>query len=187
MDRAGSFGNRDRRSAATLTLDPLRGTCLTRSVDLDVCISLRDWPGISGPVVHLPDPFVSSSFVDDLAGRIAPQFRVLSISPRPHAPYQLTASDLVQVLDQFGFETPILVGEGLGCLPSLLVAAWHPERVHGLVLVSKRCEAPQDSIEARALRDCPPDWDALFARVTCPRVEATSVERVEAFVLASLP
>ncbi|HEY2593157.1 MAG TPA: alpha/beta hydrolase, partial [Chloroflexota bacterium] len=129
---------------------------------------MRDWPGLGPSLVHVPDPLTPSRLAEGLAAQLAPTYRVLSVAPRAGAPYQLAAADLAGVLCQFGFEQPVLIGEGLGCLPVVIVAAWHPERVGRVILVGPTCAAPlRDGIEARALRECPPDWPALLRSVTC--------------------
>jgi pimeloyl-ACP methyl ester carboxylesterase len=82
--------------------------------------------------------------------------------------------DILATLNQFGFEKPILVAERLGCVAALVLAAWNPGRIACLVLIDPTYDAPPafaDSIEARALRDCPPDWPSLRAAVQCPIVE----------------
>jgi pimeloyl-ACP methyl ester carboxylesterase len=160
--------------------DRLR-VCLKRVLELDAArLSLRDWPGFGGPLVHVPDPLSpADGVVEALAGELAPKYRVLSLSPRPRQPYQVAAADLLGLLDQFGFLKPVLVGERLGCVPALLIAAWHPERVAGLVLVDPTYDAPASdttSIEAHALRDCPADWPALRSFVQC-RVLAVAWHR----------
>jgi pimeloyl-ACP methyl ester carboxylesterase len=178
--------------------------CLERTIELaEVRLRLRDWPGFAGPLVHVPDPLAASSaVVNTLAATMAPRYRVLSLTPRGVSPYQVDAFDLLATLDQFGFERPVLVGERLGCVAALLVAAWYPHRVAGLVLIVAAAldpeslnstEVPQTAdgfLRARALKDCPPDWGSLRAAVECPVLElsrhATAVEAVEAF-LAQLP
>jgi pimeloyl-ACP methyl ester carboxylesterase len=153
---------------------------------------LRDWPGVAGPLVHVPDPVVASEVVEVIAAAMAPRYRVLSVSPRESVPYQVAAADLLGMLDQFGFSAPVLIGEGLGCLAALIVSAWYPTRVGGLVLVDTAWEPPPgDSVAARALRDCPPNLAALHGAVRCPVVEvppaSTSLAQdIEAF-LAALP
>src|SRR5438132_9388241 len=107
--------------------DGLRGVCLERIVELDnVRLRLRDWPGYAGPLVHVPDPLVSSVVVECIAASLAPRYRVVSLSPGNSVAYQVHATHLLAVLSQFGFVAPILVGEGLGCLATLIVAAWYP-------------------------------------------------------------
>jgi len=80
---------------------------------------------------------------------------------------------ILATLNQFGFEKPILVGERLGCAAALVLAAWNPGRIARLVMIdlSDEPRSAQDSLEARALRECPPNWPALRAAVQCPIVE----------------
>jgi pimeloyl-ACP methyl ester carboxylesterase len=185
VDRSGPSGDRHRQSAASLTdSDPLK-VCLQRTVELDnVRLRLRDWPGFAGPLVHLPDPLAPSSFIDALAALLAPKFRVVSLSLRDDAPCQVDVVDTMAVFDQFGFETPVLVGERAGCLAALLVAVWYPTRVGGLVLVDATYAPPSgESLAARALRDCPPNWADLRAAIRCPVCEANSAEDVRRFVV----
>jgi pimeloyl-ACP methyl ester carboxylesterase len=154
---------------------------------------VRDWPGLNRTLVHCPDPLASSALVDSLALRLAPTHRVLSLAPRPDVPYQVATMDLLGVLDQFGFPQPVVVGERLGCLPVVLVAAWYPYRVGQIILVDPtRAASGGNSVVARALRECPPDWAALRARLACDVLELAAddpllVARVEAVLAAPLP
>jgi pimeloyl-ACP methyl ester carboxylesterase len=115
------------------------------------------------------------------------------VAPRAGAPYQVAALDLHGVLAQFGFVRPVLLGECLGCLPVVLVAAWFPQVVGRVILVDAACRAPDDArLEARALRECPPDWPALRAELRCAVLELRAddpglVSSVEAFLEAPLP
>ena len=148
---------------------------------------MRDWPGFDGPLVHVPDPISESRLVEELAASIAPRLRVLSVSPRVGVPYQVSATDLLGVLRQFGFPTPVVLGEGLGCLVALILAAWYPTHVGALILLEPKYDPPPgESSEARALRDCPPDVARLRARVQCPVIEPTHVEELK-IRLAALP
>jgi pimeloyl-ACP methyl ester carboxylesterase len=131
--------------------------------------------------------------VTDLAASLAPVHRVLSIAPRAGVPYQVAAFDVQGVLAQFGFVRPVLIGEGLGCLPVVLVAAWFPGVVGRVILVDPTCTpAADDSLEARALRACPPDIAALRREMTCPVLELRADDpalatRLEAFFEPPLP
>ncbi|MGI9145039.1 MAG: hypothetical protein ACR2IK_00565 [Chloroflexota bacterium] len=163
--------------------------CLERTIELpEVDLQLRDWPGAVGPLVHVPDPLSpDDSIVNGLAEALAPGYRVVSVKPRGASPYQVDAADLLALLDQFGFATPVVVAERLGCLAALLISAWHAGRVAGLVLIDPIFEPPAGgSIEARAVRDCPPNWAVLRAAVQCPVLEllqtASVVERVAQFL-----
>ncbi len=130
--------------------------------------------------MHAPDPLAPSPFIEGLAARIAPSYRVMSISPRRDTPYQVSAMDLYGVLRQFGFEDAVLVGEGLGCLAALVLSAWYPERVRRLILFAPKWEASGDSLEARALRECPPDINALREDLRCHVCTAGSAEEIAA-------
>jgi hypothetical protein len=77
----------------------------------------------------------------------------------------------------------------------VLIGAWHPHGVSGLILVDPSVTSPpgeRESLGARSLRECPPDWTALRASLKCDVLEVhgddpTLVDRVEAFVSARLP
>jgi pimeloyl-ACP methyl ester carboxylesterase len=140
--------------------------------------------------VYVPDPLAPSDVVvEALGAAFGPGYRVLSIEPRSGQPYQVQAADVLATLDQFGFLSPVLIGERLGCVAALLIAAWHPDRVASLVLVDPTYTAPPEhasSVEARALRDCPPDWPSLHAAVHCPVLvlhwDDAGVERLQTFL-----
>jgi pimeloyl-ACP methyl ester carboxylesterase len=158
-----------------------------------VRLGVRDWPGLGSPLVHVPDPLTRTPLVEDLASAMAPAHRVLSIAPRMGVPYQVAAFDLLGVLRQFGLERPVLIGESLGSLPVVLLAAWYPSCVGRVILLDPTLAASaSDSPEARALRACPPDWPALRAHVRCDVLELRAddpalMSRVEAFLEAPLP
>jgi pimeloyl-ACP methyl ester carboxylesterase len=157
--------------------------CLERTVALDnVRLRMRDWPGLDGPLLHVPDPLVlePSPLIEHVAALVAPRWRVLSILPRPNTPYQVHLIDIVGVLDQFGFVDATLVAEGTACVTALLLAAWYPHYLGRLVLVQPRGAAEGDSLEARALRDCPPDLSRLRVDLACALYEAASAEEVAA-------
>ena len=97
-------------------------------------------------MVHVPDPLLPNDLVvDALAAWFAPRYRVVSLEPRAGQPYQIQTADLRATLHQFGFSSPILVGQRLGCLAALLVAAWYPKSVARLILVDQIIEAPRSA------------------------------------------
>jgi pimeloyl-ACP methyl ester carboxylesterase len=126
-----------------------------------------------------------------LADELAPDWRVLQLGPRPELPYQAQAAELVRLLDTFGFlHGVVLLGSGLASGVALLVAAWYPGRLAGLVLVNfqprltrarrlKIAALAADQPAWRAWLDAPPAWRRLEARVTCPvlRVRARAGPR----------
>jgi pimeloyl-ACP methyl ester carboxylesterase len=159
-----------------------------------VHLRVRDWPGWGGPLVHVPDPLApDDGVVGALSAALAPRYRVLSVTPRGSSPYQVDMFDVLGVLNQLGFEQPVLVGERLGCVPVMLIGAWHPSRVAGLVLIEPSYVAPVgNSVEARTLRECPPDWPKLRAAsggrsLHVERVDGDLPRQVEAFLAATLP
>ncbi len=162
--------------------------CLERVVELDaVRLRLREWPGLGGTLVHVPDPGSPNDEVVTALGALVPDYRVVSLSPRGDSPYQVDAADLLGTLDQFGFEQPTLVGERLGSVAALLVAAWYPDRIGRLILIDPSYDSPSsEGVANRALRDCPLDWPALRAAVKCPTLvvgwSATALTTVEAFL-----
>jgi hypothetical protein len=83
-------------------------------------------------------------------------------------------------MDQFGLVDAIVVAEGVACVTAMLLAAWYSHHVGRLVLVQPRCALDGESLQALALRDCPPDWVRLRADLKCPVEEATSAEQVAA-------
>src|SRR5438874_361468 len=165
------------RAAGSVSDDRLR-VCLERTVELDnVRLRVRDWPGRAGPLVHVPDALVSAdSVVERVAAALAPRYRVLSVAARGEAPYQVDVLDLIGVLSQFGFRTPVLLGERLGCVTALVAAAWYPDRVAGLILVDPAYDPPADEgVAARALRDCPPDWPSVRSALRCPVLDSNAL------------
>ena len=167
----------------------LSAELLERTIELDnVRLAVRDWPGRDGPLVHVPDPLAPSTFIEVVAAALAPDYRVLSITPREDAPYQVQATDVVGVLAQFGFAAPLILGQRLGCAAALLVAAWTPERVGALVLVDAVYQASGAALVVRSLRECPPDVAALRLAVRCRMLETTaSLDTIQRFVRSPLP
>jgi pimeloyl-ACP methyl ester carboxylesterase len=113
----------------------------------------------------------------------------MSVSSRGEVPFQVDVLDLLGVLDQFGFRRPVLLGERLGCVTALIAAAWYADRVAGLILFEPVfSDTPRaESVPARALRDCPPDWPAVRSAVRCPVLERATLAEVEPFLAATLP
>jgi pimeloyl-ACP methyl ester carboxylesterase len=153
-------------------------------------IALSEWPGRRGPLLCLGDPLGSlPDLAEALATGLSPDWRVIQPSLSAEAPYQAHAAGVLWLLDTFGFEQPVLLGTGLGGGVALLVAAWYPTRVAGLVLVNhaltsarrRKIAALADEQPAwRAWLDAPPAWSRLERQVVCPvlRVRARAVRRV---------
>jgi pimeloyl-ACP methyl ester carboxylesterase len=166
--------------------------CLEREVELaPVRLRLRDWPGRAGPLVHVPDPLVRSGVVESIATALAPRYRVLSLEPRADVSYQTDAFDLLDLLDAFGFVTPVLLGEGLGAVPVVLAAVWQPTLVSGLVLLRPRHRPPLklERLAGRGLVECPPNWTALTTSWTRPllTLETLDLDELDRFLTALDP
>lgn len=134
--------------------------------------------------MHVPSG--DSALIELLATRLPPRYRLWSIKPHD-IPYQVAAYELLGALDQFGFTTSVLLGERLGCVPALVLAAWYPERCSGLVLFEPSYDTQGEGIAARALRDCPPDVTALRSAVVCPTLIVSGVPEIETFLATTLP
>jgi pimeloyl-ACP methyl ester carboxylesterase len=62
-------------------------------------------------------------------------FTTLPAEPGHQADWQVFGSDLGRILDALAGGPAVLAGHSMGAITSLMVAAAHPERVRGLVLV----------------------------------------------------
>lgn len=79
-------------------------------------------------------------------------FTTLTAVPGPQADWPILAKDLAQVLDTLGRGPAILAGHSMGAITSLMVAAKHPERVRGLVLVEPVLVPRFARVRMRAMR-----------------------------------
>jgi pimeloyl-ACP methyl ester carboxylesterase len=142
-------------------------------------LRFRDWPGYAGPLICLGGGDGATTLAE-----LAPTFRVLSIDLDTSRPYQALACDVAEFIQQFGFRSAVLVGEGLGALVAQLTAAWFPELVGGVVVTHSDANVGASTVLGKSLRDAPPDIDGLS--VACPVLSLTEldVSRVADFVAA---
>jgi pimeloyl-ACP methyl ester carboxylesterase len=56
------------------------------------------------------------------------------------------AADIVGLLDRLGWRSAVLVGHSMGGHNAIACAAWHPERVRGLVVVDSRPAIPAERL-----------------------------------------
>ncbi len=85
---------------------------------------------------------------------IAPDLRGHGDSPAPEGDYTIDemADDVIELLDDLGFDTPVVVGGlSMGGYVALSLIARYPERVRALMLMDTRAAA--DSPEAAAKRE----------------------------------
>ncbi|HUK14418.1 MAG TPA: alpha/beta fold hydrolase [Thermoanaerobaculaceae bacterium] len=90
--------------------------------------------------------------VEQVARLVTPDLRGFGGSDKPASGYTMEAlaDDVVRLADRIGLARFVLGGHSMGGYVALRVAAAHPERLAGLILVDTRAEA--DAPEARARR-----------------------------------
>jgi pimeloyl-ACP methyl ester carboxylesterase len=116
---------------------------------------------------------------DAVAATVAERHHVVALDQRGHGesewarpPAYATqdfARDLVGVLDGLGWATAVVVGHSMGGHNAIGCAAWHPDRVRGLVIVDSRPAIPAERLAqmkergARPLRRHPTVEAAVVA------------------------
>ena len=114
---------------------------------------------------------------DLVAPAFADRYHVISLDQRGHGesgwaspPAYATedfAADLVGLLDALGWPGAVIVGHSMGGHNAMAFAAWHPERVRGLVVVDSRPSIPAERLDRmrhrgrRALRLHPTAEEAV--------------------------
>ena len=131
---------------------------LDRDVELrGLRLHFQDWPGERGPVICLPGQTSNGRAFDGLASALAPEWRVLALDPRGRGQsakpkhgygYQVQVADTMAMIDLIGFEHVVLAGHSFGAIIGLLIAAWFPERVAGLIMVDGGTTIPESTHEA---------------------------------------
>lgn len=110
-------------------------------------VSYLDWPA-DAPLLHFTHAtgFNAETYrglLTPLQGRFhvaasdmrGHGFTTLTAVPGPQADWMTFGADLAQILDRLDKGPAVLAGHSMGAITSLIVAASHPERVRGLVLV----------------------------------------------------
>ncbi|MBV9045015.1 MAG: alpha/beta hydrolase [Alphaproteobacteria bacterium] len=110
-------------------------------------VSYLDWPA-TAPLLHFAHAtgFNAETYqglLTPLQGRFhvtAADLRghghsTLTAVPGPQANWQTFATDLAAILDKLDKNPAVLAGHSMGAMTSMMVAAAHPDRVRGLVLV----------------------------------------------------
>ena len=128
------------------------------------------------------------AFADAVAGRlrlVAPDARGHGDSAKPADAYAPSdfVGDAVAILDACGIDRALVVGHSMGGFHATVLAATHPERVSGLVIVDAGPEAlPEGLSRARRLSLERPDWFAgradaeSYLRQTSPGYESSVYE-----------
>ena len=124
-------------------------------------LAVWDWPG-GEPATLLLHGVGNygrywDAFADAVAGRLrltAPDARGHGDSARPDDGYAAAdfVADALAVLDAYGVERALVVGHSMGGYHATMLAAAHPRRLHGLVIVDAGPEAlPEGAARARRL------------------------------------
>ena len=103
-----------------------------------------EWPGGEPPALLLHGIGNYGRVWDFVAAQIAGRLRLVAPDARGHgdsvapdtgyAPQDFVA-DAIAVMDQSGLARPLVVGHSMGGAHAMALAAMHPDRVRGLVLV----------------------------------------------------
>jgi pimeloyl-ACP methyl ester carboxylesterase len=107
-------------------------------------LRVREWPS-DGPPIVLAHGLASNSRIwDDVAARLAGRYHVVALDQRGHGlsdrptdgfAFDRVVGDLAGVVETLGLDRPTLVGHSWGGNVVLELAATHPGRPRGLVLV----------------------------------------------------
>ena len=126
----------------------------------------RDWGGSGRILIALHGSSAHAHWWDPVAPHLAPRYRVLALDwrghgrsawPRPPA-YRTEdfTADLLAVIEALRLDRPIVAGHSMGGQVAMAFAAWHPERLAGLVLLDARPAASMRRLRAlRLLADRP--------------------------------
>ena len=121
-----------------------------------VSIQLAVWEGGEPAVICVHGLTANCRCWDIIAKNLAPDFRVLAVdlrgrglSDKPDTGYSVEhhVRDLVCLLDDLGLSQAVFMGHSLGAYISLALAAEHPERAAGLVLVDGGGDLSQEQWE----------------------------------------
>lgn len=119
-----------------------RAAALATGVTLD---HLQQGDPSALPVVLLPGLSDSWRSFEPVLAELPPELRVLAVSQRGHGQSSCPlsgyrprdyAGDVVAFLDALGIARAVLVGHSSSCVTARLVAAGHPRRTAGLVLIA---------------------------------------------------
>jgi pimeloyl-ACP methyl ester carboxylesterase len=184
---------RERPAKAVEALDQASWTSLKRTVRLPSGVSLAyvELGDPQGEPLLLLHGFTDSSRSWSLMAPYLARYRLLIPDQRGHGGSDAPegcygssqfADDARLFLDALGIERAVVAGHSLGSMAGVTLAAYHPERVGGLVLIASTALVPVrhgDWLydEVAALEE-PLDASADFIRATHPANQPTPVDPV---------
>jgi pimeloyl-ACP methyl ester carboxylesterase len=121
-------------------------------------LSFLEWPAPERPhVCFLHGGAAHAHWFDLVTPAFAGRFHMISLDQRGHGesdwpdpPAYATenfVADLLTLFDALGWDRVVLVGHSMGGHNAMAFAAWHPERVRGLVIADSRPVIPPDRLE----------------------------------------
>jgi pimeloyl-ACP methyl ester carboxylesterase len=143
-------------------------------------LHLLEWPRAGGlRLCLLHGGSAHAHWFDAVAGPLAERHHVVAVDQRGHgesdwavpAAYATEdfTGDLLGVLDALGWDRAVIAGHSMGGHNAMAFAAWHPERVHALVVLDARPAIPEERLGylrsrgARATRRPYPSRDQAVA------------------------
>jgi pimeloyl-ACP methyl ester carboxylesterase len=122
-----------------------------------LALQALEWgPAGRSGVLLLHGGAAHAHWFDAVAAPLAERRHVVALDQRGHGESQWAqppayatqdfARDLVGVMDCLGWATAVLVGHSMGGHNAIGCAAWHPDRVRGLVIVDSRPAIPAERI-----------------------------------------
>jgi pimeloyl-ACP methyl ester carboxylesterase len=138
-----------------------------------LALHLLEWGSPDHPALcFLHGGSAHAHWFDGVAPAFADRYHVISLDQRGHgespwprpAAYstQDFAGDLVALMDALGWARAVIVGHSMGGHNAMAFAAWHPERVRGLVIVDSRPSIPEERLGRLRKRG----WRALSLHPT---------------------
>lgn len=130
-----------------------------RSVEANgLALRLLEWEAPGRPAIcFLHGGSAHAHWFDLVTPAFEGRFHMLSLDQRGHGESQWPdppayatenfAADLLALFDALGWRQVVLVGHSMGGHNSMSFAAWHPERVRGLVIVDSRPVIPPDRLD----------------------------------------
>ncbi|HEY7141924.1 MAG TPA: alpha/beta hydrolase [Methylomirabilota bacterium] len=120
-------------------------------------LRVLEWgPAASSGVLLLHGGAAHAHWFDAVAPALAGRRHVVALDQRGHGESEWArpaayatedfAGDIVGVLDRLGWEAAVLVGHSMGGHNTIACAAWHPDRVRGLVVVDSRPAIPPERL-----------------------------------------